>query len=268
MNSDFVLVDANVFQSRFWCAPHQAGFVTKDRPVKHYEIEFYLEDAHATYINGKEFPIRKNHILVAKPGQTRHSILDFSCLYIYIDAKSEAIRQLLEGLPSSFEISNPFQYTAIFQELIDAKLSGFGAAELLVHSKLYALLYRLSVDAGSNAFHTGNHNRTELEKARIFMEENFRQPIQLKDIAAVTSLSPAYFHKQFKKYYDQTPGEYLLNIRLTAAKKMLSVTNTSMEEIALACGFSSHAYFNAVFKKHTGLPPLKYKNQAFSKYRI
>lgn len=265
MNSDFVLVAANVFHSRFWNTPHKTGFVTKDRPVKHYEIELYLEDAQSTYIDQQAFPIRKNHILVARPGQTRHSILDFSCLYIYIDARSDRIRHLLDNFPVSFKISNTFQYTVLFQELIDAKNSGSEHAQLLINCKVYELLYRMSIDA-TDVVSSANH--VQLEKARIFIEENFSQPIQLKDIAAITNFSPAYCHKQFKKHYGQTPGEYLLKIRLNAAKKMLLMSESSIEEIALTCGFSSHAYFNAVFKKHTGLPPLKFKNHSFNGYKL
>lgn len=268
LNSDFDIVCASTFQSRFWCLPHQNGFVTKDRSVMYYEIEFFLEDAQSTFIDGVAYPILKNHILVGKPGQIRHSILDFSCLYVYLDPRSDAIRDLLEGLPTLFEISNPSQYMALFHDLIDSKLTEFEGQDLLVSSKIYELLYKMHIDSRKTSDKGISHNKISLENSRQFINQNYTQPLHLEDIAAVANLSPAYFHKLFKKLYGQTPGEYLQEVRLTAAKKMLLTSNVSVEEIAFTCGFSSQAYFNSVFKKSTGLPPLKFKSQSLDKYKI
>lgn len=268
LNSDFDFVCASTFHSQFWCLPHQNGFVTKDRSVMYYEIEFFLEDAQSTFINGVAYPILKNHILVGKPGQIRHSILDFSCLYVYLDPKSDAIRDLLDGLPTLFEISNPSQYMALFHDLIDAKLTEFEGQDLLVSSKIYELLYKMHIDSRKTSDKSISHNKISLENSRQFINQNYTQSLHLEDIAAAANLSPAYFHKLFKVLYGQTPGEYLQEVRLTAAKKMLLTSNVSIEEIAFTCGFSSQAYFNAVFKKCTGLSPLKFKSQSLDKYKI
>lgn len=268
LNSDFELIDANIFHSQFWFSPHRNGYVTKERLVKYYEIEFYLEDAQSTFINEEKYPIQKNRILIAKPNQIRHSILDFSCLFIYIKPNSVAAKKFLDDLPTILCASNIAKYLSLFYDLIEAHAKQFEGKDLYICSKIYELFYRLQIDAHNSTPNRIVQNIALLENTRKYIRLNYKKTVRLEDMAASAHLSPTYFHKLFKALYGQTPNEYLLEVRLAAAKRMLLTSTVSIEAIALSCGFSSHSYFNAVFKKNTGCTPLQYKNQALDRYFI
>ncbi|QBG47012.1 AraC family transcriptional regulator [Verrucomicrobia bacterium S94] len=61
-------------------------------------------------------------------------------------------------------------------------------------------------------------------------------------------------HK-FKKVFGRTPAEEIRRLRINKARKLLSETDMSMQEIAEACGYSSYNYLSLSFKQITGMPP-------------
>ena len=75
-------------------------------------------------------------------------------------------------------------------------------------------------------------------------------------------------HKLFTEYYGITPSDYILKIRISAAKQLLITKDDSIARIAADCGFSSQSYFNYSFKKQTGLSPLKYRKKMLSQIDI
>lgn len=70
-----------------------------------------------------------------------------------------------------------------------------------------------------------------------------------------------HMRRLFAKETGKTPGEYLCDLRIRAAKKLLALrrtTHSSVESIAEMCGFSDIAYFSRTFKKKVGLSPTAY----------
>lgn len=83
-----------------------------------------------------------------------------------------------------------------------------------------------------------------------------------------TDLIQVTLHKLFTEYYGITPSDYILKIRISAAKQLLITKDDSLARIAADCGFSSQSYFNYSFKKQTGLSPLKYRKKMLSQIDI
>lgn len=113
-----------------------------------------------------------------------------------------------------------------------------------------------------------NTNLKPIVEAKKFIAENYMNDIELKDIANFVYLSPIYFHKLFSKIVGTTPHEYLINERLSQAKKMLLSTDMSIVSIATKCGFNSQSYFNYLFKKEMGMTPKHYKQSMGTPYDI
>ena len=98
-----------------------------------------------------------------------------------------------------------------------------------------------------------------VRKAMDFIEQNFSSDISLNLVAEKVHLSPAYLSRIFSRKTGVSFSEYLTEVRLKQAKQRLSLSNASIDEIAVATGFSSNSYFTAVFKKHAGLTPSEYR---------
>lgn len=69
-----------------------------------------------------------------------------------------------------------------------------------------------------------------------------------------------YFRRCFKEDFDKTPLEYLTDLRIDHAKKLLKqMSFQGIENVALQCGFKDIYYFSKAFKKHTGVSPSEYR---------
>jgi AraC-like DNA-binding protein len=75
----------------------------------------------------------------------------------------------------------------------------------------------------------------------------------------VAGLSRFHFIKAFRKAMGQSPYQFLLRLRLEEAKRLLTTTRLSVEEIALTVGFSSSAQFVRMFKAVVGTTPGAYR---------
>lgn len=72
-----------------------------------------------------------------------------------------------------------------------------------------------------------------------------------------------YFRRCFKKDFGKTPLEYLTELRINLAKKLLLQTSfQSVENVAVQCGYKDIYYFSKAFKKYVGISPMKYRKIA------
>ena len=97
--------------------------------------------------------------------------------------------------------------------------------------------------------------RWRLRRAIDFIEANLANPIGLAEVAASTGLTRMHFAAQFRSTTGYSPHTYLLRRRLEHAQMLLRSSEFSVLNVALSCGFSSHAHFTAVFKRMIGEPP-------------
>jgi AraC-like DNA-binding protein len=98
-----------------------------------------------------------------------------------------------------------------------------------------------------------------LRRAIDYVEQNLTRPVQLADIAASVGLTSMHFACQFRLSTGFSPHAYLMRRRLEHAQLLLQHPNASVSDVALQCGFSTHAHFSAAFKRHTGYSPLAWR---------
>lgn len=97
-------------------------------------------------------------------------------------------------------------------------------------------------------------------KAKDYIEHNYSsQDTCLRLVADQVHLSPNHFSTIFSQECGITFIEYLTNVRIEAAKKLLKETDMKGADIAYECGFSDPHYFSFIFKKNTGLSPREFK---------
>jgi len=94
-----------------------------------------------------------------------------------------------------------------------------------------------------------------LRRALDFIEANLAQPIGLADVAASTGLTRMHFAAQFRSTTGYSPHAYLLRRRIEHAQMLLRSSALSVLDVALSCGFGSHAHFTTVFRRMVGEPP-------------
>jgi YesN/AraC family two-component response regulator len=97
-------------------------------------------------------------------------------------------------------------------------------------------------------------NRT-VETAIRFIEENYKEEIDVNDISHSIHLSYSHLSRIFKKHTGETITGYLNGIRLKKAQHLLLCTGKSIGCIAVEVGFNSVHYFCSLFRKYFGITP-------------
>ena len=92
-----------------------------------------------------------------------------------------------------------------------------------------------------------------------FINSNLNEQISLKQVADVAFLTVPSFCRFFKKRTKMTFFQYLTNVRMSQACKLLIEVDKSVSYIANMCGYISDSHFCKVFKDHVGQSPYQYK---------
>ncbi|TFE25373.1 response regulator [Cohnella luojiensis] len=101
-----------------------------------------------------------------------------------------------------------------------------------------------------------------IQKIRCYIEANYSSNISLKSIAAQFFINPVYLGQLFKKTYGVYFNDFLLQIRVNEAKKLLrQSSDMRIYEIAEKVGFSSADYFVTQFEKIEQMTPTEYRNK-------
>jgi AraC-like DNA-binding protein len=104
--------------------------------------------------------------------------------------------------------------------------------------------------------------------AKIFIDENFNEPITLEQISAKAFISQFHFHRLFKSIYKKTPQQYLIEKRIEKAKELLAKEGLSITDVCDLVGYESLASFSLLFKKQSGSSPQYYRNIAWLKKQL
>ena len=99
-----------------------------------------------------------------------------------------------------------------------------------------------------------------LEAVR-YIRHHFTEDVSLADVARHIGMSQSWLTKRFNQECGASIPQYLMQVRMERAKKMLQETNLLVFEIANAVGFENPRYFVSVFKKAMGLTPTEYREQ-------
>lgn len=112
--------------------------------------------------------------------------------------------------------------------------------------------------------HLTNDMYQRIAAAKVYIDENFQETLDLEEISSKAYLSRFHFHRLFTRIYRRTPHQYLTQKRLDKAKDLLS-ENKPVTEVCNEVGFESIGSFSTLFKKEIGFAPQYYRNQAWLK---
>jgi len=91
------------------------------------------------------------------------------------------------------------------------------------------------------------------------MDRSYAQPLDVRAVAAIAHVSPAYFSRCFRLVFGETPHRYLQRRRIERSMFLLRETDRSVTAICFDVGFSSLGTFSRTFKRITGETPRGYR---------
>lgn len=239
------------------------GASEQRRIVKHYEFDLYLGGSREIVLAGTTYFVEEGCLVFRKPGQLTigkgdynmylmtldfaHTESDASMLFRGVDGKCQDTFDFreLDMIPPVFKPRHYEELKGLFEQLsrcsypgvTDPELQEAYIRELLLlvfyEAQSYHRKIRFQPDSQTNA----------ARQAHNYILEHFQEPICIQDLAAKLYLNENYLIRIFKKQYQMTPNQYLLETRLIHARYLLLYSDRSVKEIALFCGFHTTSYF-------------------------
>lgn len=92
-----------------------------------------------------------------------------------------------------------------------------------------------------------------------YIDANYNEPLTLEGVADMCQLNPSYFSSKFKSVNGIGFKEYLNNVRIIHAEKLLLETDMSITEIAMKCGYETSNYFGDAFRRINSCSPSQFR---------
>ena len=139
---------------------------------------------------------------------------------------------------------------------------------------LLQILYVLSNDAQARVLASSSFARVEqspesrrVRKVQEYVNAHYSEEIRLEECAGMAGMSPSAFSRFFKQHTGRTVMDYLIDIRIGNAARLLVDTTEAVSEICWQCGFNNLSNFNRIFKAKRGYTPRDFRT-LFKKNRV
>lgn len=99
----------------------------------------------------------------------------------------------------------------------------------------------------------------ELAPVISYMEGHYTETISMREMARMAGLSSTRFNFRFQQILHMSPTEHLLRLRIDAAKRLLTLSDKTIAEVAMDCGFWDQSHFGKRFLKALGMTPRDYR---------
>lgn len=248
---------------------HTTPVISTEHPEgrNDYQLLYIASGKGHFYFNGEERVVDKGNMILYRPGEPQ-------VYYYYVEDKTEVfwvhftgaqVDKYLEhyGLPKDenvfFTGASP-DYQWLYKQIIqEMQLKRANYEELLrILLRHILLMINRYITEGKNA---GSDVMNEIDRAVHYFNENYSKNITIEDYASEHHMSNNWFIHCFKNIMKVTPMQYVLSLRISAAKNYLDTTDKNVNEIAYAVGYDNPLYFSRLFRKYTGLSPSEYRKQ-------
>lgn len=136
------------------------------------------------------------------------------------------------------------------------------------------ILYELSRCENARTLASSSYAKVTVEddsrrilKVKNFISKNYMDELRLPELASLAGMSSSAFSRFFKLHTGRNLSEYIIDLRLGYAARMLVDTAKSISEIGFDCGFNNLSNFNRIFKKKKGCSPSEFR-ESYHKTRI
>jgi AraC family transcriptional regulator len=166
-------------------------------------------------------------------------------------------------LPNLFSFDDPVCRELSLSMVSEAQTHG-AAARMYVESAAIVLAQRLLALKGRPATRAPRPGLPPavLRRAKEFLNDQMDRNPGVTELSTAVGMNVDHFSRMFKRSTGLAPHQYLGNIRLERAKRMLVEGGSSIIEIAYEIGYANPSQFSAFFRKRTGLSPTEFRRNA------
>lgn len=216
-----------------------------------YEIVYFAAGDGKVFINGEIYQVSTGSYCIIPPYAEHVEKLEGYGEIFFVGFEfSSSSYSLQQGNYYINTIAEQSCFNNIFDEFKEQQTGFDIAAEYLLRLFLVALLR----NANANNLKCKN-----LKYIKEYIEQYADQKINIGQLASFSGYSSDYFRHIFRQKFGLSPQEYMINVRLENAKRLLKTSKLSCTEIAYICGFSNSAQMTSMFKKKYGKTPKTFR---------
>lgn len=242
---------------------------------KDFEIDLILNGSLTLLSASKEISLKENDIFIINPYVSHEIKSNDSALIISLQVSPTFFAHYfpqIEDLEFDLSTLHMEQSPAIYQQihtiLFDLASAYYQKEDfapvrcaLLINQLFLSLLntgkYRL-ISQKEKAASLARQAR--MKKIVQYIDDHYKEKLLLSDIAVQTQLNLYYLSHFFKEAFGTSFQNYIAKLRCEHARQLLLLTDYSLLDISLNCGFSDPKYFNKGFLEQYGCTPKDYRN--------
>ncbi len=236
-------------------ACHEASDYVLEQFHSCYELVFYAKGSGNSTINGETCYFKDKSIALITPGSLHdeYSTTEtqvYCCLFTY-----EGEFELKNGIyqPPGEEESARLELLFLqIDEEMRAKKTGYASLLDYLLGQIVTYFVRMTVTDRANPYDC-------IAYTKQYLKENSGSNLSFQLLADQIGYSYDRFRHIFRETVGISPAKYLYNVRIDKAKKLLLNSGYSVSQIAKMTNLGSVAHFVDIFKKETGLTPLKFR---------
>ena len=158
-----------------------------------------------------------------------------------------------------FRPENPNEINRMYETINRELTSGTLHGRLMAAAEAYRMICAVISCLEENSDESLTDSLV-VSDAVNYIHAHVSENITLSDLCAVCrGISPQYLCRLFKRYMEMRPVEYIRKVRISRAKKLLSNTDLTVQEVAAKCGFESPTYFYRCWNKTEKESPAEYR---------
>lgn len=219
-------------------------------------------------IDGEEYINTFPHVIMKCPGQIYYNDYPFrspNSLCIHYDRKQfqPFFEKHCSGGPLVWDVTLTPSITELVHKITERLpySQNYSVADKL---DLFAfqLLEELLLCRENTASRQINEDKYQkIQKIASYIQLNYNRNIDLNELISANQISRSTFFRLWNAVHDESPLIYQNNLRMKEAERLLLETENSVQMISDQLGYSSPAYFGALFKKKHGIPPAEYSRK-------
>ena len=252
---------------------HTPNYRSHTQAPPFFELTFLDAGVLHLQVDGADYRLEERELILCGPGQTRcYSTDRQTASYVTIQFTME---NTAPGLPEnwySILTHRVFPYNKkicdLIQCLIRENEGSAPCADSLIHCLLTEIILRLlrqvyTAPSPQAVSTMRQHYRKELfDQILAYVESKLYEPLTVADICHQFSLSRSTLQHLFQSMVQQSPKQYISDMKLEKSCQLLQQNRYTVSEISLRLGYSSIHYFSNAFHQKYHITPSEYAKQS------
>lgn len=237
--------------------------ITPDHSHPAYSFILTFDDNSRIEAQGRSFSPSPGTVLAMDPLAVHHEVpTGEQPRYIAIMVSQElhdreAQRYATTGKPYGFRSFLPRpELVCLLKEFMTEYEAALPGSETVLEAIAIRIVHSLLRAAcGVQAPAPSIAGRIEINRVIEYLHRHFGDKMTVEEMANIAAMSPSHFSRVFRLETGASPMNYLIDLRLAKARRLLVAGERCVTSVALRCGFASPSHFTDSFRKRFGCPP-------------